>query len=152
MGLRSEGREAAVQYLFAHDLHEPAGSKSESEREGFWEMHIAKPKVRLFAEELINGVLANLPAIDQQISAASTNFSIDRLAYVERNIIRLATYELMHTTLHAPIIITEAIAIAKNFGAPESAKFVNGVVDRIARNVRKRAPSEDRGAPQVQPS
>ena len=144
MGLRSEGREAAVQYLFAHELHEPTGSKSDSEREGFWEIHIAKPKVRKFAEELIEGVLADLPNIDEQISIACTNFSIERLANVDRNILRLAAYEIMHTTLHAPVIISEAIEIAKNFGAPESARFVNGVVDRIARNVRKRAPSEDR--------
>jgi N utilization substance protein B len=149
MGLRSEGREAAVQYLFAHELHEPSGCESESEREGFWEIHIAKPKVREFAEELINGVLADIKGIDEQISMACTNFSIDRLANVDRNVIRVATYEIMHSTLSAPIIISEAIEIAKNFGAPDSARFVNGVVDRISRNVRKRAPQEERSPPRA---
>ena len=144
MGLRSEGREAAVQYLFAHELHEPAGSKTDSEREGFWEIHNAKQGARKFAEELIGGVLGNIAAIDEQIGIACINFSISRLANVDRNIIRLATYEIMHSTLSAPIIISEAIEIARKFGAPESVKFVNGVIDRIARNVRKSAPVDNR--------
>ncbi len=148
MGLRRDGREAAVQYLFAHELHQPAGSKSEAESEGFWELHSAKSGARKFAESLIQGVLANAESIDNTIKGASTNFSLERLANVDRNIIRLAVYELMHMPdLPAPVIMNEAIEIAKKFGAPESAGFVNGVIDRIARSLR---PSAPRGRPVAQ--
>lgn len=140
MGLRRDGREAAVQYLFAHELHEPSGSKSDEERNAFWQLHSAKGGARKFAESLVQGVLENLKEIDGKIAEASTNFSLDRIANVDRNILRLAVYELMHTQdLPAPVIINEAIEIAKKFGAPESAGFVNGVIDRIARVLRPRA-------------
>jgi N utilization substance protein B len=145
MGLRRDGREAAVQYLFAHELHQPAGSKSEAESEAFWDLHSAKSGARKFAESLTDGVLSNLEAIDKAIVGASTNFSLERLANVDRNIIRLAVYELMNTPdLPAPVIMNEAIEIAKKFGAPESASFVNGVIDRIARSLRS--------APQARPA
>lgn len=142
MGLRRDGREAAVQYLFAHELHEGTGKPTPEEIHAFWELHSAKGGARRFAEELSTGVLANLEAIDAKISEACTNFSISRLANVDRNILRLAVYELIHVTaLPAPIIITEAMEIAKKFGAPESASFVNGVVDRVARDVRRGDPA-----------
>lgn len=148
MGLRTDGREAAVQFLFANELHEQAGNKSESEKEEFWQIHHAKPAVREFAELLINGVLQDLPAIDRHISAACTNFSIDRLANVDRNILRVAVHELLHTTLGAAIIISEAIEVAKRLGAPESSRFVNGVIDRIAREVRGQEVRVKRPKPQ----
>ena len=152
MGLRRDGREAAVQYLFAHELHEGTGKPTPEEIHGFWELHSAKGGARKFAEELTKGVLDNLEAIDARISDACTNFHISRLANVDRNILRLAVYELLHvTSLPAPIIITEAMEIAKKFGAPESAGFVNGVVDRIAREVRRGDPVRRKPAPDSQP-
>jgi N utilization substance protein B len=142
MGLRRDGREAAVQYLFAHELHEGSGKPTPEEIHAFWELHSAKSGVRKFAEELTTGVLSHLEAIDARISDACTNFHISRLANVDRNILRLAVYEVLYVTaLPAPIIITEAMEIAKKFGAPESAAFVNGVVDRIAREVRRGDPA-----------
>lgn len=142
MGLRRDGREAAVQYLFAHELHEGTGHPTPEEIHAFWELHSAKGGARKFAEELTQGVLKNLEEIDARIATACTNFSVARLANVDRNILRLAVYEIVHVTaLPAPIIITEAMEIAKKFGAPESASFVNGVVDRIAREVRRNDPA-----------
>ena len=142
MGLRRDGREAAVQYLFAHELHEGTGKPTPEEIHAFWDLHSAKGGARKFADELTKGVLENLEAIDARISDACINFHISRLANVDRNILRLAVYELLHVpALPAPIIITEAMEIAKKFGAPESASFVNGVVDRIAREVRRGDPA-----------
>ena len=103
-----------MQYLFAHELHQPAGSKSAAESEAFWDLHSAKSGARKFAESLIDGVLSKLETIDKAIMDASTNFSLERLANVDRNIIRLAVYELMNTPdLPAPVIMNEAIEIAK---------------------------------------
>jgi len=145
MGLRRDGREAAVQYLFAHDLHVSSGAKSPEEINAFWELHSANPKVRQFADALTNGVISHLEEVDGQISAACTNFNIDRIGNVERNILRVAVYELLHKLdLDPPVIINEAIEIAKKYGAPESAKFVNGIVDRIARQVRTYSPRRQR--------
>lgn len=141
-----------MQYLFAHELHQPAGSKSAAESEAFWELHSAKSGARKFAESLIDGVLSKLETIDKAIMDASTNFSLERLANVDRNIIRLAVYELMNTPdLPAPVIMNEAIEIAKKFGAPESASFVNGVIDRIARSLRPNVPRSKPAPPQPQP-
>jgi|JI10StandDraft_1071094.scaffolds.fasta_scaffold322490_2 N utilization substance protein B len=154
MGLRRDGREAAVQYLFAHEVHEPSGTKSADEIIAFWELHSARPPVKKFADELIGGVLAHIEQIDGYISEACTNFHISRIASVDRNILRLAIYELLHKpTLDAPVIINEAVEIAKKYGSPESRSFVNGIVDRVARQVRTqlRRPSRTDAAPAPKP-
>lgn len=145
MGKRREGREAAVQYLFAHELH---GEPSPEEREGFWSLHNAKPGAREYAESLILGTLSHQREIDDHLAAVLENFRIERLANVDRNILRLAVFELMQVEdVPAPVIINEAIEIAKKFGATESGGFVNGILDRLAARVRKAAPSKAPAAP-----
>ncbi|MBL9114098.1 MAG: transcription antitermination factor NusB [Verrucomicrobiaceae bacterium] len=136
MGLRREGREAAVQFLFAHDLHLGAGSISDDEREGFWDIHSARRGARGFAENLVKGVVQRLKEIDQHIVAATDNFSLERMASVDRNIIRLAVYEFLACTdVPRAVVINEAIEIAKKYATAESASFVNGVLDRISKNL-----------------
>lgn len=136
MGKRREGREAAVQFLFAHELH---GEHTAEEQEGFWGIHNAKSSVRTYAESLVRGVLAHVVEIDGIIGPVVENFRIERLANVDRNILRLAVYELMHVPdVPVPVVINEAIEIAKNLGAGESGSFVNGVLHRIAQKVRPR--------------
>lgn len=149
MGRRREGRETAVQYLFANDLHEGAGNPSPEEQAAFWELHSASKGVREFAEVLIQGVLQNLPQVDGYIVKSCQNFSLERIGGVERNILRLGIYELLHTpALPAAIIINEGIEIAKKFCANDSTRFVNGILDRIAREVR---PDEPRGGRKGKP-
>jgi len=149
MGRRREGRETAVQYLFAHDVHEGVGNPSPEEQVGFWELHSASKGVRDFAEVLIRGVLQHLPEVDGYIIKSCQNFSLERIGAVERNILRLGIYELLHTpALPAAIIINEGIEIAKKFCANDSTRFVNGILDRIAREVR---PDEPRGGRKGKP-
>jgi N utilization substance protein B len=134
MGKRREGREAAVQFLFAHELH---SDHSTEEQAGFWEIHSAKPNVRAYAEELIRGVLAHLTEIDAIIAPIVENFRIERLANVDRNILRVAVYELLQVPdVPAPVIMNEAIEVAKNLGGTESGAFVNGVLHKIASRIR----------------
>jgi len=141
MGLRREGREAAVQFLFAHDLQ--AGNLTDEEREAFWDIHSAKRGARGFAEQLLKGVLVRLPEIDKHITTATENFSIDRIGNVDRNILRLAIYELIALPdVPPPVVINEAIEIAKKFASAESASFVNGVLDRISRSLKTSAKTE----------
>jgi N utilization substance protein B len=141
MGRRREGREAAVQFLFAHELH---AEHSDEEKESFWSLHMAKKGAREYALELIKGVLTHLPEIDARIESTAENYRIERLANVDRNVLRLAVYELLFVPeAPPPVVINEAIEIAKKYGATESGGFVNGLLDRIA-NGPKRSP-----APQI---
>lgn len=135
-GKRREGRQAAMQYLFAHDLH---GVVSDDERGAFWDMHLAKGSVREHAESLIKGILDNQAEVDRQISGVLLNFSFDRLGVVDRNILRLAVYELLHTDVPRPVVMNEAIEIAKAFGDTQTKAFVNGVLDRIVKGLPRRA-------------
>lgn len=137
MGKRREGREAAVQFLFAHELH---GEHTAEEQEAFWTIHNAKTSVRTYAESLIKGVLADTAAIDALIEPVLENFRIQRLAAVDRNILRLAVYELVHVPdVPAPVVINEAIEIAKALGAGESGSFVNGILHKITQKVRPKS-------------
>ena len=136
MGLRREGREAAVQFLFSKDLHPLEGQPSEDERRAFWEIHNAKKGARQFAEGLISGVTQHVAEIDERIASTAENFSIERLAGVDRNILRLAIYEFLKTPeVPRPVVINEAIEIAKKFASAESAAFVNGILDKISKEL-----------------
>lgn len=137
MGKRREGREAAVQFLFAHELH---GEHTAEEQDAFWTVHNAKNSVRTYAESLINGVLSNLEKVDAHIEPVLENFRLQRLANVDRNILRLAVYELAFVPeVPAPVVINEAIEIAKSLGAGESGSFVNGILHKIAQKVRPKS-------------
>lgn len=141
MGKRREGREAAIQFLFARDMQ---GTEKPAEPEVFWTLHSAKASTRAFAESLINGVLKNQADIDARITELLQNFRFERLAAVDRNVLRVATYELLHCPdVPAPVILNEAIDIAKALSAGESGSFVNGVLDRLAKTLRKPAVKGD---------
>ena len=129
MGKRREGREAAIQFLFQHDVH--AGKKPELEGD-FWELRPSTANVREFSEALIKGVLANQEAIDERIRKYTANYELNRIAVVDRNVLRVAIYEMLFCNDVPPVVsINEAIEIAKKFGAEESGRFVNGILDRV---------------------
>ena len=135
MGKRRDGREAAVQYLYHHDLNtgENAGTP-----EDFWELRPAKPNVREFAMQLIAGVNEHAQEIDMRISRYAENYQLSRMLAVDRNILRLAIYEMNFAKDVPPVVaINEAIEIAKKFGADESSRFINGVLDRAKRDVAR---------------
>jgi transcription antitermination factor NusB len=86
-----------------------------------------------FFNEICEGVLAHLESIDHAISLASTHWSLARMALVDRNILRIAVYEMLHRSDVPPkVCINEAIEVAKRFAAPESSVFINGVLDKVA--------------------
>lgn len=144
-GKRREGRQAAMQYLFAHDLH---GEVSDAERAAFWEMHMAKGIVRTHAEELVNGILSHQQEVDGLIASVLENFSFERLGVVDRNILRLGAYELLHTDVPRAVVINEAIEIAISFGDTKTKRFVNGILDRLAKMLPPRvAPTVEKPAP-----
>ena len=129
MGKRREGREAAVQFLVYCDLNQGAGVASAAE---FWELRPASKSIRDFAVPLVEGVLQHQGETDERISRYTENYELGRLAVVDRNILRLAIYEMLHRLDIPPVVsINEAIEIAKRFGTEESSRFVNGILDRV---------------------
>jgi N utilization substance protein B len=131
MGKRREGREVALQLLFHWDLNVQQPFTG-TELELFWEFRPALSGIRTFATNLLNGVVAHQPTIDEKISKYTANYELRRISAVDRNILRMAIYEMFFADDVPPIVaINEAIDIAKKFGTEESGKFVNGVLDRV---------------------
>jgi len=131
MGKRREGREVALQLLFHWDLNVQQ-SLGGPELELFWEFRPSIQGVRTFATNLLNGVIARQATIDEKITKYTANYELKRISAVDRNILRMAIYEMLYAEDVPPIVaINEAIDIAKKFGTEESGKFVNGVLDRV---------------------
>ena len=129
MSKRREGREAAVQYLYQLDIH---GDPTADLRKDFWALREGTDKVRAFAEALVNGVLQHREELDERIRKYAQNFLLERLNVVDRNILRLAIFEMFHNLEVPPIVaINEAIEIAKRLGGQDSGKFVNGILDKV---------------------
>lgn len=118
-----------MQYLVVCDLNR--GNRPE-EIDGFWELRPTGKTTRDFALALVNGVLAHQAEVDERISRYLENYELHRLAVVDRNILRLAIYEMLHRADIPPVVsINEAIEVAKRYGAEESSRFVNGILDRV---------------------
>lgn len=104
--------------------------------------------VREFTRRLIEGVAANLATIDAKISHYAANWQIKRMAVIDRNILRIGVYELLHTSDIPPkVTINEAVELAKKYGDLESGKFVNGILDKIHKTeaLTKTAPHDEVG-------
>ena len=127
MGMRRHARELALQLLYQH---EHTGADLEVMQRNFDEWTSSTDGVREFADFLLRGTLANLEKLDEELSLQTAHWRLERLAAVDRNILRLALFELAHVPDTPPaVVIDEAIEIAKKYGAEESGRFVNGVLD-----------------------
>jgi len=132
--MRTKARECAFQMLYQWDMTREAMDRVTGL---FWQVRTATPEARAMAERLARGGQAELAALDAAITAASTNWRFERIAAVDRNILRIATYELMREPqTPSSVIIDEAVEMAKRFGEADSPPFVNGVLDAIMRKVR----------------
>jgi N utilization substance protein B len=130
MGARSSGRESALQMLFAL---EAGGGTPEQVIASYWRETPGDPEGRDYADAALRGVAAELERVDDAIRKASTNWRIERMARVDRNVLRLGAWELMQRSeVPRAVILDEAVELAKRFGSEESGAFVNGVLDRIA--------------------
>jgi transcription antitermination protein NusB len=133
MGARSSGREAALQMLFAI---EASGSEPHSAIRDFWRELPGEAEGRAYADELVIGVRADVARVDERIRGASTNWRLERMTRVDRNLLRLGTWELLaKPDIPRAVVIDEAIELAKRYGTEESGAFVNGVLDRVAEDV-----------------
>jgi len=140
MGTRRKAREKALQMLFQLDF---PNDDAETICTTFWTGNPVGQKVREFAEQLVKGTYANRESIDRMISSTMANWTLDRLASVDKAILRLATYELVYmANIPSTVTINEAVEIAKNYGTEESGRFVNGILDKIREQFVAPATSE----------
>ncbi len=135
MGSRRQAREQALQLLYQVDIGQ---SSLEGALRRFWdnEEQPTDPDVVEFARILARGATNHSDRINELITEASINWKINRMSYVDRNILRLAVFEFLECEdIPAMVSMNEAIELGKRFGTTESSSFINGILDRIARNL-----------------
>ncbi|MEE9315616.1 MAG: transcription antitermination factor NusB [bacterium] len=132
MGLRRLSREYALQILYAIDV---CKLEAEEAQKSFWKEHKTGKKVLEFATTLVEGTVKNLSQIDSLIIKYARNWDINRMASIDRNILRQATFEILYLLdIPVNVIINEAVEVAKKYSTEESGKFVNGILDKIKEN------------------
>ncbi len=131
MGTKRQAREIALQVLYPVDMTELSVDDALAR---FFANFDAEPKARARAEEIVRGVHEHRARIDELLAQASPRWRLERMALVDRNLLRLCAHELLFDRdTPARVVIDEGVEIAKRFGAEESARFVNGVLDAVAR-------------------
>ncbi|HEY3827417.1 MAG TPA: transcription antitermination factor NusB [Bryobacteraceae bacterium] len=135
---RHRARRQALQLLFQWDLRR---LPLEEILHGYYdsllisEETFARPRPDEFAERLLRGVTEEIPRIDELITRHAAHWRLDRMPVVDRNILRLAAYELLRTDTPPAVIIDEALELARKFSGEESVHFVNGVLDAVRREL-----------------
>lgn len=127
--MRRKGRECALKILYSWDIKK---EKKINNLSSFLENVEKRDEIKKFAEEIVEGVLNNLEQIDKTITEVSENWDINRMGYIDRNILRIGTYEILFRNDIPPAVsINEGIELAKKYGDDDSPKFVNGILNRI---------------------
>lgn len=140
MGVRRKSREAALQFLFQEDFRLEGGQDEENfpDRFGaFCALYQVNRKARPYAEELLAGLLRRRDEVDDLITKAASNWRLARIAATDRNILRLAVYEMLcENDVPDQVAINEAVEIAKRYAGDESPAFINGVLDAVKKSLR----------------
>ena len=135
MGSRRKARECALQILFELEF---SPDHLEEILKDYWAAQPVKAEVKEYATWLVEGLWQHRAEIDRTIEQASEHWRLDRMAMVDRNILRMAVFELFfEKTLPPPIIIDEAIEVARKFSGDEAAVFVNGILDGIYKSLKQ---------------
>ncbi|MDD8015152.1 MAG: transcription antitermination factor NusB [Acidobacteriota bacterium] len=134
MGRRRKARESALQILFQLEFN---SSDADRLARQYWDIQKAAGDVKEYGSWIVQGIRANSREIDDVIQRASENWRIARMAAVDRNILRIAVFELLKEKTLAPaIVINEAIEIAKKYSGDEAAVFINGVLDAVHKKLK----------------
>lgn len=130
---RRQGRDLALKALYQHDL---VGANPRQALTYLVEEDEASADARDFAADLVEGTLAHRAEIDAKIAAYARDWRVERLAALDRNILRLAIFQLLFSTdIPASVAINEAVELAKTYGEAESSRFVNGILGQLARDL-----------------
>ena len=135
MGKRRFSRELALKFLYQFEFNE---ADFDSQMASFEERLSCKEEVKDFMAELVSKVLAHIEEIDGILKKYSQHWALDRMTVVDRNILRLGVCELIHSqTIPPKVVINEAVEIAKKYGSEESPDFINGILDKIFKEMPK---------------
>ncbi len=138
MKKRTRARELALQFLYQLDLR---GSGILAEARGFFRAEEPDKGARGFAAQLVQGVVEHREEIDRAIRAVAMNWDIGRMAVIDRNVLRMATFELLYCPDIPPkVAINEAIELGKRYSTQNSGAFINGILDKIKDQARAKAP------------
>lgn len=144
MTRRTRGREIALQVLYLQEQN-PGVEAAEIHR--FLTQRLRDPKLVAFAQALVEGVREHQPRLDELIAGVAENWRLDRMAAIDRNILRLGAFEMIHhLDVPTKVVINEALELAKRYSTAQSSRFVNGILDRL-QNARSGAPSEPAAPP-----
>ena len=134
MGRRRKAREETLCILFRLEFENKQIAKTLNQ---YWENKKTSEEIKDYSTWLVNGIISDQAKIDNIIQQISEHWRISRMALVDRNILRMAVFELLYEENIAPaIIINEAIEIAKKYSGDEAATFVNGILDAIRKNLK----------------
>lgn len=144
MGLRRKARECALQMLFAADVSEVRGDELVRY---YWneisEAGEVDDAAREFATRLAIGTLSHLEEVDERIRSRAEHWRIERMAIVDRNVLRLAVYEFLFEPTPHTVAINEALEIARRFSTYEATQFINGILDAIKHDLQKENPDRE---------
>ncbi|MBN1384160.1 MAG: transcription antitermination factor NusB [Elusimicrobia bacterium] len=136
MGSRRTSRECAMQILYTMDVCRMPKKEAE---ESFWQTKTYSNDVVSFANELVDGTSGNLNEIDNILMEIAENWELNRMAGVDKAILRIASYELIYTPkTPSNAVINEAIELAKSFSTDDSGKFVNGILDKVKKSQKNK--------------
>jgi len=139
MGNRRFSRELVIQFLYLTEMNE---GETEDQLESFWENNSCKDKdVQAFTEDILRDIFDHKKEIDALLEKFSDNWTLSRMTVIDRNLLRMAASELMYSkTVPPKVVIDEALEIAKKFGTADSPNFINGVLDRILKELKPDVP------------
>ncbi len=135
---RHQAREVVLQMLFQKDLNPDISA--DAIREQIQELLENNEQLCRFAWSLFAGTVESQKAIDQKIESVASNWTVSRMPPTDRNAIRLGAFELLYTDTPHPVVIDEALELAKSFGTAQSASFVNGILDKLVPSIKRSAP------------
>ncbi len=140
MSRRSRAREVVLQVLFEDDLNP---ERKTLQADDFMRNRLNQDQELLdFARRLVAGVRKHRTELDELLKQTADNWSLERMAVIDRNILRLGAYEMLHGDTPEKVAINEAVELAKRFGAKQSPHFVNGILDRFVKVRRESAPEQ----------
>ncbi len=129
MGKRRSSRELTIKFLYLVDMNP---EQWEDQLQQFWEHTPCQKDIQVYADEILDKYFENREEVDRLIEKFSDNWTLSRMAVIDRNLLRMAACEILYLPSTPPkVVIDEALEIAKKYGSEESANFINGILDRV---------------------
>lgn len=131
MGKRRSSRELVVKFLYLVDMNP---EQLEDQLKQFWEHTPCQNDIQVYADDILNKYFEHRESIDRLIEKFSDNWTLSRMAVIDRNLLRMAACEILFFTTTPPkVVIDEALEIAKKYGSEDTPNFINGILDRVMR-------------------